>query len=404
MRLTIDAMPILVSSGGISNYVSPLIEHFSKIPNQSIRSTLHFRTASRARRRSYSVFLTKRAKRYNNMKFDATNLPDRILKALWRTRCDILNHITLPKTDVYLATTDMLPLNSRIRRVAIIHDLTPALIPQFFKERRDIYLKRIEKLLNSCHAVVAVSQTTASHIASICGVQKEKIHVVYAGLPAVSPVNDLDHRILARLGAHRPFILYVGALAPNKNVEGIIRCFAGFIKKTALDWHLVLVGKNFMPKGYYEAMARDQGIFERVIFTGWLDEEKWALFRNAELLIHLSWYEGFPLPIIEAMAFGLPVLVGNRGPFPEAIQNNEQIVDPEDEQQVSEKLALFTQDPTVRFRWKAYMTERGKDFSWEKSSQKLLEVVQAVKESKGAANDPERQSIERAIQNSCNVS
>ena len=308
-----------------------------------------------------------------------------MLKFLWQSRIPFLRTATLPKTDIYLATTEMMPLHQGIKRVAIIHDLTPAVIPQFFPEPRDRYLKRMRALIENCHKIIAVSQTTANNISKFCHIRNDRIAVIYAGLPSMPAVVSSHHSIIEQLGVKRPYVLYVGALAPNKNVEGTIRCFGRFARKTAFDWQLVLVGKSFMPKGYYEKIAKDEGIIDRVVFTGWLNEEKWALYRNAELLIHLSWYEGFPLPILEAMAHGLPVLVSNRGPFPEAIQNTEQVVDPENENQVFEKLARFAQDPAVRSRWKEYMIKRANDFNWEKSAQKLLTVLRTVDEIKGAA-------------------
>jgi glycosyltransferase involved in cell wall biosynthesis len=135
-----------------------------------------------------------------------------------------------------------------------------------------------------------------------------------------------------------------------------------------------------MPNGYYEKIAREEGAAQRIVFTGWLNEERWAFFRKAEVLIHLSWFEGFPLPVMEAMAFGLPVLASNRGPFPEAIPNREQLVDPGNLEEVIERLDEFSHNSDLRLRWREFMRKRALDFSWEKSARMLRETLRIAVE------------------------
>jgi glycosyltransferase involved in cell wall biosynthesis len=373
-------MPILVKAGGISNYVSPLIQHFLALPEPGFSTAFHFRTGSSDRRKVFSVFERAEQQKYQGARCVRTNLPDRLLRRLWASKSLPLGRVTLPKTDVYLATTSMLPLHSSIKRVAILHDLTPAIIPEYFAEPKDAYLKRMKTLMDSCHAIIAVSQTTADKINQLCGISKEKITVIHAGLPTVLIESASDQSTLRRFGVDRPFALYVGALAPNKNVDGTIRSFARFIRKAGLDWQLVLVGKNFMPNGYYEKIAGEEGAAQRIVFTGWLNEERWAFFRKAEVLIHLSWFEGFPLPVMEAMAFGLPVLASNRGPFPEAIPNREQLVDPGNLEEVIERLDEFSHNSDLRLRWREFMSKRALDFSWEKSARMLRETLRIAME------------------------
>lgn len=379
-------MPLLAGFGGISNYVNPLIFNFLKISESTVQTTLHFRAGSVDRMRRFKRLELESVKTKQNLRVTRTILPDRILKSLWQNENSFLGKFTLPKTDVYLATTEMMPLHKRIKRVAIIHDLTPAVIPEFFPDFKDNYLNRLRTITENCDGIIAVSKTTAKDISRFLDIDKKIITVIHAGQPSIPIADVSDSSILERLQIKRPFILYVGALAPNKNVEGTIRSFAAFTKKTGLDWQLILAGKNFMPHGYYEGKAREEGVADRVIFTGWLDQERWALFRNAEILIHLSWYEGFGIPLVEAMASGLPVLASNRGSLPEVLAQEDQLVDPQNEEAIVDKLQKFAQFPEIKQQWKRWGAQRVKDFSWQKSAQKLLTVLQNVNEIRGASS------------------
>lgn len=379
-------MPILIGSGGISNYVSPLIQHFTCVPESTVATTLHFRTASSDRKKKLADFIKRRLHYYKKADYKQTNFPDRFLGRLWLTHCNLVNSLTLPKTDVYLATTEMIPLHSGIRRVTIFHDLTPALIPAFFAEPKEKYLGRMRFHLQNCDHIVTVSDTTAQDVVRLCGVKREKISVILPGRPLPPEDDAFDPETLPKLGITKPFMLYVGGLSPNKNTEGTIRCFSRFIKKTGRDWQLVMAGKNHKPHGYYENLARSEKVSDRVVLTGWLGDERWLLFRHARLLLHLSWYEGFGIPLLEAMVSGLPILASDRGSLREVLQKEEQLVDPQDEARVVDKLCEYAESPRMEERWKRWGDRRAEDFSWEKSANLLFETMKKVMQDREAAS------------------
>jgi len=281
--------------------------------------------------------------------------------------------IALPQTDIYLATTEMMPRYNGIKKIAIVYDLIPAIISQFFKETRSHYLNRITSSLKNCDAIIAISKATANDIATLCGIEKSKITVIYPGISLPTQLNTSEESELKFPEVNRPFVLYVGALSPNKNVEAVIQCFAHFIKATNYDWQLVLVGKNFMHESYFQEIAKQEGVIERVVFTGWVSEEiKHFLFRKAKILLQFSWYEGFGLPVIEAMSYALPTLASNRGSIPEVISNMEQLIDPSKPIEAAEKLSQFALDSDLQLRWKIHAIQRAKEFNWEKSAEILL--------------------------------
>jgi len=379
IRMLVDAMPVLVGRGGISNYITPLLEHFCRSRGRDIAVTFHWRIGGRGRtRRATEIFAADLGERFPDATHARTRLPDRLLLAAWNFPVPPVNRLSLPPADVFFATTPMLPRHAPFRRLTVIHDVTPAMIPQYFKEPRDRYVARVARHCRACDLVLAVSKTTADNLAAVCGYPRDRIRVAYPGLPEPPSPQEDDAAVLRRFDIRRPFALYLGALAHNKNVDGLLRAFGAFRRRGFHQWQLVVAGKDFVGRDYWRKIVEEEAIDDAVRFTGWVDEERWAFLRQAEILLHLSWYEGFPVPVMEAMRVGLPVLVSNRGPFPEAVPNADQIVDPADPEAVAERLAKFATSPSVRDAWSEFMRRRARDFSWERTAAVLEDAVRAV--------------------------
>jgi glycosyltransferase involved in cell wall biosynthesis len=178
---------------------------------------------------------------------------------------------------------------------------------------------------------------------------------------------------LSIISTTRPFILSIGALAPNKNIDGLIRIFARCIKEHKLDYDLILVGKDFCGKAYWDELTASLDISNRVHFHEWISNEKREnLFLRATMLWQFSWYEGFGLPVLEAAARGLPVLHSNRGSLGEILQNPDQEIDPAQEEQSAQKAASVLQSPQTLEAWKQHGLKRAALFSWERSIKEFL--------------------------------
>lgn len=369
-------MPMASGVGGISNYVNPLIQHYLRIAPGTISTTLHWRIHGEITAAAYAALRDSGMPDYPRVRHAATRLPDRIIAAAWELPFPGFASLTLPGTDAYLATTPMLPRHARCRRLTIIHDVTPAMIPEFFAEPRERYARRIRSHCMACDHIVCVSATTSTNLTAVCGIPQSKISVICPG-PAqpVFPVEG-DESVLSRLGIRGRFALYLGAFARNKNIDGLLRAFAHFRKVSRdRDWQLVIAGRDFLGPGALLNMIRELDLMDSVVVAGWLTDERWSLLRAAEILLHMSWYEGFPVPLTEAFAVGLPALVSNRGPFPEILTNPEQLVDPSDPVAVGDRLAIFAECADVRKEWREYMVRRARDFSWNTSAELFREVL-----------------------------
>jgi len=380
IRLTIDAMPILAGGGGISNYTCPLLSRFCRDRDpEEIRITFHWRVRDRARFERAAARISAGLPEYPGAAHTLTRLPDRLLAAAWRTPAPLFSRLTLPPTDVYLATTNLLPAHARFRRIGIVHDMMQAVIPQFFRESREHCIARTRAYCRACNAVIAVSRNTARDIVELCGIPEEQITVIYPGPASPAGRPEDDAAILEKLGIRPPFMLYLGALARNKNIDGLLRAFGAFRRRGFPEWRLAATGRNFVGKDFLHRICREEGITDHVIFTGWIrDEERWALLRRTEILLQFSWYEGFGLPVLEALTLGKPALISNRGPFPEILPNPEQLVDPADPEAAGARMAEFAASPEMQARWSAFMRRRARDFSWARSAALLEQVVRRV--------------------------
>jgi glycosyltransferase involved in cell wall biosynthesis len=174
----------------------------------------------------------------------------------------------------------------------------------------------------------------------------------------------------------KPYILSMGALALNKNVDGLLRVFSHCIHQYKLDINLVLTGNDFMGLPYWEALIQKLDLAARVSISGWVSEpEKEKLLQNAAMLWQFSWYEGFGFPVLEAASRGIPVLYSNRGALPEILESPEQQIDPEQEEAAAATAANAFRSPETLRRWRENGRKRAELFSWEKTSTALWDFI-----------------------------
>jgi alpha-1,3-rhamnosyl/mannosyltransferase len=373
-RLFIDALPIL-GEGGISNYIRPLIEELIEGWSAQWPLELFFRLGFRGRR---NPMLEKWAQSMvgNSCVIHATQFPDRLITKLWENGLMGASLKAGTWTDVILATTELVPRRRGSLTGWFVYDLIPLKVPQFFGSSYRRFLETMQRCARRTDFIIALSECTRSDITELLGYPEEKIVVVYPGtnIQPGSCVADLP----VAPGA-TPYILYFGALALNKNVDGLLRIFARCIHDYRLDMNLILTGKNFCGPGFWQALVHRLGIAERVQFRGWVtDSEKEALLDGASMLWQFSWYEGFGLPVLEAAGRGIPVLCSNRGALPEIIQNSDQEVDPADEAAAAERAAAALKSPATLHAWRERGLKQAAEFTWPRSVQQLATAIEAA--------------------------
>ena len=216
--------------------------------------------------------------------------------------------------DVFHATEHLLPRLKHTRSVFTLHDLIFQFDPDSHKPLNIAFLKTMmPRFLRAADAIIAVSECSKRDAINLYGIPANKIHVIYEGVdPKFTPITDPDRLAHIRAKYHLPerFILHVGTIEPRKNLPLLFEVAA------QTNEHIVVAGKLGWLTDPILAKVKELGVEDRVTFTGFIaDDDLPALISAATVLAMPSKYEGFGLPILEAMACGTPVVASQRGEF-----------------------------------------------------------------------------------------
>ena len=274
------------------------------------------------------------------------------------------------KIDVFHAMEfTSIPVLKRPKVIAHVHDMIPFV---FWKE----YSKRIpmdyrwalqvaKKRLDDAACIVTVSECSKRDIVEFTGYPEDRIYVAYEGTPETQRHED------TKTQSARPYFLYVGGTDFRKNVPFLIRAFARFAERER-DVRLVLVGETFTMTSLPEVAevleeAARLGIADRVIRMGYVDEQDLQdLYRASVALVFPSLYEGFGLPVLEAMTYGTPVLAARTSSIPEVLGDTGAYFDPRDEDSLVGALEDAYRGPAGLSELVKKAQERARLFTWNK--------------------------------------
>ncbi|MBP6015995.1 MAG: glycosyltransferase family 4 protein [Candidatus Promineofilum sp.] len=274
------------------------------------------------------------------------------------------------------------PVSGRIPTILTVHDLSFVHYPKTFPPKLVDYLNRVVpwSVARATH-ILADSESTRRDLQSFWGVAAERITVLYSGVnERFQPVVDaaaLD-AVSVRYGLQRPFVLAVGTVQPRKNYEMLVRAF-----RSVADHHphsLVIVGgKGWLDEGLPAEIER-QGLRERVKLAGFVDDTDLpALYSAADLLAFPSLYEGFGLPLLEAMACGTPVLSSDASSLPEVAGGGSAVLlSPHDESGWSRAMIELLSDPAARQRLSTAGYQRSAQFSWAVAARQLAALYRHI--------------------------
>jgi glycosyltransferase involved in cell wall biosynthesis len=276
------------------------------------------------------------------------------------------------------------PLLTKIPIVVTVHDVSFLEHPEYFTAARRSQLRlTVGHTVKSAARILTVSEFSRDAILRAYDVPPEKVRAIPN---AASP----EFRIIGRERAQRairnllrfeaPFILSVGDLQPRKNQIGLIEAFSKLLTECPqLTHHLVLTGKStwFTPK-VIEA-ARSCGFASRIHFTGFVsDEDLLELYNACDCFVFPSFYEGFGLPILEAMACGRAVACSNTSSMPEVADGAGLLFDPHRTGEITRALKDILIDSELRGRMERLGIQRAASFSWKKSARATLDVYKEV--------------------------
>jgi glycosyltransferase involved in cell wall biosynthesis len=285
------------------------------------------------------------------------------------------------RVDLVHGPVNISPVLARHRSVVTVHDLAFLVYPEQYPGAKQRYLNLLTGLsIKRAGRVIAVSDSTRADILRYYGVHPERVVVVPNGVdPDFAQVSD-PNRLKALRDQYRlpeQFILFVGTLQPRKNLVGLLRAYARIVNE--VDWPLVVVGA---PGWLYEPVfneARWLGVADRVIFAGYADPDALPLWYSAaSVFVYPSLYEGFGLPVLEAMACGTPVITSSTSSLPEVAGDAAIYVNPADVVALASALARLIHQPALQAELRERGQARARRYSWEQTARETAEVYRQV--------------------------
>ncbi len=303
----------------------------------------------------------------------------------WRLPLDLF--VSNLKPDVFFSPTHYAPRFSPIPTVVSVMDLSYLYFPEMFNKSDLLQLRNWTAYsVKQASKILTISNSSKDDIMKEYKVEKDRVVVTHLGIKetvTLTPHIYSMSQLKAKYDLTDNYILFVGTLQPRKNITRLIKAFAKVAKDEKLpkDLQLVIVGR----KGWlYEEILdapKELGIEEHVKFLENVEDDELPYFyKNALCFVLPSLYEGFGLPVLEAMKQGCPVITSNISSLPEAGGDAALYVDPEDIDDIAEKITQLVKSEKLRKE----LVEKGKaqvkKFSWEKTAKETLEVLKEVAE------------------------
>ena len=383
MRIAIDARWIFTEISGVGAYTRALIHHLARLDGEN-ESVLLFDDAA----------LRDRTLRETEINDAANVRPVDVPCGVFSPR----GQLAVPRLlrrhgiDVYHSTNYMIPLlafpkrkQGAIKGVVTIHDVIPLLFPQHAPKSKKsrvfpLYRRLMKEIGARADAIITDSKSSADDVARTLDIKeqdREKIQHVYCGVAEHFRPNESSS---ARAQNEQRQILFVGRMDPYKNLVRLVEAFADIVPTLPFPVALTVAGSP--DPRYPEARhaVERRGINDRVRWTGYVTDDALAeLYREADVLVHPSRYEGFGLQVAEAMASGLPVICSNAGSLPEVAGDATLIVGPDDGEGLKRCMVDVLTDPNLAASLATKGVEQAKRFTWEQTARETLKVYERFK-------------------------
>ena len=294
----------------------------------------------------------------------------------WRGKLDGL--------DLYHGMNFRLRTAGRYGAIVTIHDVwmdrNPHLSPKLFGQRRSFL--RTKRNAERAVKVITVSEHSARDIVDLYGISREKIAVIHNGVsqdfrPVSNPIALAHLRERLAIPTER-YILFAGGADPRKNHQTLVRAYSRCAP--LLSSHsLVMAGDATHRFGDIRQTARTFEVEDRVLCPGPLSlEDLRLLYSNADVFVFPSLYEGFGMPVLEAMACGTPVITSKTTSLPEVAGDAALLVNPEDAEELSDAIMRVLDDESLQSRLRTRGVERAKQFTWQRAAQQTLAVYRQI--------------------------
>jgi alpha-1,3-rhamnosyl/mannosyltransferase len=350
MRVVIDAVPLLIRSAGVKNYLYYWISYLRRAAGTDLVDTF------------------PPLPEFGPLHHDSS------IAGRWRTFSGLgalamANHTPLPVLDIAARGGDVFHATNlvrnpprKMRTTTTLHDMTSWLMPELHPSANLRADRPFASLLRRADGIIAVSESTRSDAVRALGIPAERIMVIHSGIAEAffSVEAGAVEEVRQRYGLARPFVLFIGTVEPRKNLDGLLDAWEAMPASIREEFDLVLAG----PIGW--ASSKTAARVRSAHYLGYVPEADLApLTSAATVFAYPSLYEGFGFPVAQAMAAGIPVITSNVSSLPEIAGDAAVLVDPRSLQELRDALVRLLTSPGLRADLAARGRLRAQRFRWE---------------------------------------
>lgn len=366
MRIGIEVSAVTMRPTGVGTYIREILRETLRLAGEG--ESFHGFSSGRAQIDAGALAGLRSRKH--------VAVPTRALYQCWSLLGTPKVDLALGGVDVYHATNFFLPPVQRARRILSVYDLSFLRFPQWSSPKIvGPFSRSIRRHVQQADAVLTCSEASKADIVELCDCAPEKITVAYGAADAIFTQRDCAaarKTLFAHHGVEGPYVLFLSTVEPRKNVEGLLAAFAKLVD--LVPHTLVLVGAEGWNQEPVAKMIARHGLERRVRHVGYVREraDLPLLYSAADAFVLPSFYEGFGIPVLEAMACGCPVVTTRRASLPEAGGDAALYVDPDDADNIAHGLRKVLTTPALADDLRAKGLSQAARFTWARGAETVL--------------------------------
>jgi glycosyltransferase involved in cell wall biosynthesis len=288
------------------------------------------------------------------------------------------------KLDIIHSMAFSIPIFARCINIVTVHDLVYKIYPQTIKQNRRYYYNLLFDLsMKRADKIISVSSNTKKDIIKYLKIESDKIVTILEGVDneRFNSINVGTNTESIKEIITKKYILFVGNVEPRKNLATLLKAFSAIHNQ--LEHDLVIVGARGWKNSDVFDVVEKLNLHDRVIFTGFIKDDLLPiLYRKADLFVFPSIYEGFGLPVLEAMASGTPVISSNSSSLPEVVKDAALLFDPLSEQEISECILKIVNNNEISKKFIQKGFRRVDNLSWSDTAEKTIEIYSSYYKNK----------------------
>jgi glycosyltransferase involved in cell wall biosynthesis len=375
MRIGIDIRPLMSATrSGVGEYTYELLNAIFAID----KTNQYFLFYNSAKDVSRNIPEWSQ----DNIHYEHKKWPNKLFNACIK----LFNFPKIDKNnlDYFFSTNfNFTALSKKTKHILTVHDLSFEFFPELYSYKQRLWHWAInpKKQCEKADTLLTPSENTKRDIINFYRIPQERIKVIYPGVNCHSEQGEESlsaEKIQTKQKYNLPtkFILFLGTIEPRKNIIGLIEAFEQSYPLLPTPYSLIIAGhKGWNDKKIYQKFESSP-YKDKIKFIGSIDQkDKSSLYSLASLFVYPSFYEGFGFPVVEAMAYGVPVITSNRSSLPEVADQAAYLINPNRPSELARAITEILNNQKLGEHFKALGLEQAKKFNWEKAAREFLQVV-----------------------------